>query len=134
MRAFLGPNREVGEDQLTDPLILTGSRAVPLVVSRIADRNLPYRRYALGYLGWAADSRALPALIQIVEDTTELSYFRGDALEAIACTRVGLGDSLASRFVHDTGFLGATASQVFDGPFCPPEGRSFWDALIGQHD
>jgi HEAT repeat protein len=134
MRAFLAPDRQVGEDQLADPLILTGTRAVPLVAASVRDRQLRYRRYALAYLGWAQDERALPVLRSIVEDSSEHDYFRADALEAIACIRVGSGDSLAARFAKDTGLVGRTASQVFDGPFCPPGDRTFWDAFVGRHE
>jgi hypothetical protein len=124
----------VGEDQLADPLILTGTRAVPLVVAGVRDRQLRYRRYALAYLGWARDERALPVLRAILEDSSEQDYFRADGLEAIACIRITSGDSLAARFARDTGVVGRSASQVFDGPFCPPGDRTFWDALVGRHD
>jgi HEAT repeat protein len=134
LAAFVAPGREVGEDQIAVPLLITGSRSVPIVAAAVKDRQLPYRRYALGYLGWAGDSRALPSLAPILDDSTELDYFRADALEGIACIDKVRGDSLSRQYSADTGILGWEAREVLAGSGCRAKDRSFWDVLFGGHD
>jgi HEAT repeat protein len=124
LRAFLDTTDARGESELSGPLAATGNRAVPAVVTAIRDPSLRYRRYAIAYLGWAGDSQAIPALLQILEDTSEIDYFRGDALEAIACLHRPLGDSLARANSDAAGDLGSAVRQIGDGPFCPDLGFS----------
>ena len=39
------------EDQLMDPLILTGRSVVPLVLKELPNKDMRPRRYAIGFLG-----------------------------------------------------------------------------------
>jgi hypothetical protein len=134
LAVFSDTTRQVGEDQIADPLFMTGRRSVPIVTNAVQDRAFPYRRYALSYLAWASDSRALSTLEAIFADTSEIDYFRSDALEGIACIRAQRADSLATQIAGDTGILGMTARMILDGPKCPIRERSFWDAMFGYHD
>ena len=132
--AFTSPAYRVPEEAIADPLMVTGKRAVPAVIAAVRDRTMPRRAYAIGYLGWAADQRALPVLEEILADSTERPDMRAVALEAIACIRIAAGDSLAALIGQDTTALGQAASRVFDGPECMFEGRSIWDAMSHTHN
>ena len=133
LAAFVAPRPRTAEDQLGDPLILTGRRAVPLVSAAIADRSFPNRRYAIGYLGGTGDPRAIPALERLVTDSLETDYIRADALESLACISSAKADSLAIPLLKASRTLSNAASQVFDGPFCSLSKRTFWDALLARH-
>ena len=64
-------------------LVTAGRAIVPYLVVEIRNRDMPRRRYAIGALEKIKDKRSLPVLIQIVEDESEIGYFREDALRAI---------------------------------------------------
>jgi hypothetical protein len=76
--------REVGEDQIMDPLILAGPDVVPLLTKELAKPDMPNRRYAVAALGNLDSKAALPILEQLVGSASEADYIRCDALTAIA--------------------------------------------------
>jgi len=78
---YQGRNR--AEEELIDPLLLNGSRAVPLVISALPNKEMPKRRYAIGFLGIGGYRSALPVLEDILTDGSDPFYVRRDALEAI---------------------------------------------------
>jgi hypothetical protein len=65
------------------PLQHEGSKVVSLVIRDLSNKEMPNRRYAIGFLGEGHYAEALPVLEHILSDTTEIDYFRADALLAI---------------------------------------------------
>jgi hypothetical protein len=78
-------------------LVNAGKPIVPYLLVEIENRDMPKRRYAIGALEKIKDRRALPLLIQILEDRTELSYFREDAFRAIWHIDRKLGEEYAQK-------------------------------------
>jgi HEAT repeat protein len=125
--------RDRAEDQLMDPLILAGSEVVPLVVEAVADPNMPLRRYAIGFLGIAGRTEAVPALAQILGDESEIYYFRSDALEALHRIQPSLAESNAPRYAERDDLLGRVAVAIASGSYSPGYDRSWWEAFLSVH-
>ena len=122
-----------GEDQLADPLILTGCGAAGVVIREIQKPDMPLRRYAIWYLGNRRCSEALPALRTILSNESESDYFRADALEAITGIDRGEGARQAARYVKRPDHLGEVSRQIVAGngrPFI----RTYWEALRSVHN
>src|SRR5262245_45882955 len=68
------PDDAVAEDMLMDPLIVAGEKVVPLVIREIKNKEMPRRRYAIGFLGNGSYKQALPALEDIFQDLSEKDY------------------------------------------------------------
>ena len=114
MREFMyGENRM--ESQLTIPLERAGSRILPSVLLAIQDKEMPRRRYAIGFIGTEAYEPALPVLRRILEDETEIWYFRADVLEAIYLIDPPLALELSPAYVHQPELLGRYARNIRDG-------------------
>jgi hypothetical protein len=121
------------EDQLTDPLVLSGRRVAPRVLAEVKDPDLKHRRYAIGFLGCLRYAPAVEVFRSILANPEEKDYFRGDALEAIWLTAPQEGIALAKQHSSATGHLGDVARNVVSGtrePYC----RSWWQAFRGTHD
>jgi hypothetical protein len=114
------------EEQLMDPLILSGDKVVPLVIEKVNDKNMPRRRYAIGFLGNGSYRQALPVLQQILEDTTEKDYFRGDALQSIYQIDGPLGVSYAQRYQGESDHVGRIAKEILAGSSWLKERRTIW--------
>ncbi|OPY91536.1 MAG: hypothetical protein A4E72_00096 [Syntrophus sp. PtaU1.Bin208] len=83
-------------EPINDRHIVDAGRAiVPYLTKEVQRRDMPKRGYAILALGKIGDRRALPVLIQILEDRTELIYFREDALRAIWHIDRQLGEKFA---------------------------------------
>ena len=114
MRDFMyGENRM--ESQLTIPLERAGSGILPYVLEAIQDKEMPGRRYAIGFIGTEAYEPALPVLRRILEDETEIWYFRADALEAIYLIDPLLALDLSPTYVNGAEWLGRYARNIRDG-------------------
>jgi hypothetical protein len=73
------------ESMLMQPLLdADAAEVAPIVISGVADKKMPRRRYAIGYLGQIKSAPALPVLEQILADSSEEGHLRADALEAIS--------------------------------------------------
>ena len=120
------------EDQLMDPLVLAGERAVPVVLREVVRADMPLRRYAIGFLGNAQSAEAVPVLRRILGDSTERDLFRGDALESLWMIRVSGREELARSFGGRGDYLGQTARRLLAGD--EPETRTYWQALRHRHD
>ncbi|MCD6391879.1 MAG: hypothetical protein J7M40_00050 [Planctomycetes bacterium] len=127
-------NTDLAEDQSTDPLILGGKQVIPLVLEGIGSADMPRRRYAIAFLGDQSIHEAIPLLRAILEDPSELEYFRGDALEAIMNINSELGIRLAQGKIDTDGHLGFVAQRIMNGERSGRPRRTFWDALIRRHD
>lgn len=121
------------EDMLMDPLILAGEDVVPLVIEKIKDKNMPRRRYAIGFLGNGEYRQALPVLQQILQDETEKDYFRGDALQSIYMIDEPLGVELAQQHTGESNFVGWIAKSILKGEEWLKLRRSYSDAARGYH-
>lgn len=114
MRDFMyGGNRM--ESQLTIPLERAGSKILPAVLEAIQDKEMPRRRYAIGFIGAEAYEPALPVLRRILEDETEIWYFRADALEAIYLINSQLALELGPSYIEEPDWLGRYARNILDG-------------------
>jgi len=114
------------EEQLMDPLIRAGEKVVPLVIEKVKDKNMPRRRYAIGFLGNGAYRQALPVLQQILQDTTEEDYFRGDALQSIYQIDESLGVSYARKYQGESNYVGKIAKDILAGSSWLKERRTAW--------
>jgi len=136
LRDFYAPVGRA-EDQLADPLILNGHKVVPLVVADVKNKAMPLRRYAIGFLGIGRYSEALPVLVSILNDETELFYFRADALIAIYQISPSQAKELAPRHVAGEELLGHIAKQIVGGVAKDStlfERRSWWKAFFSVHE
>lgn len=118
--------RDVAEDQLADPLIVTGCRSAQVVAREIANPAMQYRRYAIGYLGNRRCRAAMPALTSILANPREEEYFRADALEAITRIDPRQGLRLGPLYSGVRNVLQQNGSIGLD--------RSYWQALRGVHE
>jgi hypothetical protein len=117
-----------------DPLILAGHRVAPLVLAEIQKKDMPHRRYAIGFLGNGHYSDAVPILEKILSDDSELFYFRADALEAIYQISPNRARELAPKHTAAEELLGRVAQDIVAGRNPIYFERSYWQALLSIHD
>lgn len=104
-----------------DPLVLAGESVVPLVIDRIADRDMPRRSDAIRFLAEGAYREAIPALDRILHDDAEKGFMRCEALLAVSRIDPTLGINRAVRLKSRLDDLGFCTKQVLAGIL--PEGR-----------
>src|SRR5262245_48763067 len=126
--------KDRAEDQLMDPLILTGSSVVPLVLKELPNKDMRLRRYAIGFLGNGRYSEALPMLEVILNDKSEIYYIRAEALEAIFQISQSRAKELAPNFVNGQELLGEVAREIVAGKNPIYFERSYWEAFRHVHD
>ena len=122
------------EETLMDPLIVAGPSIYPTVIAAIKDKKMPLRRYAISFLGNEEVTDAIPRLINIVEDESELDYFRGDALAALYKIELRQAKELASSYVDRDDTLGRYATAVLNDATYLNERRSLSKARKRWHD
>lgn len=88
----------VPEDISDRHLVSAGKGIVPYLLIEIQKKDMPKRRYAIGALEKIKDKRAIPVLVQILNDNSEIGYFREDALRAIWHIDKKLGEEYADKF------------------------------------
>ena len=76
-------NQSTMEGQLTKPIIEAGYQIGPILTEHIANKEMKYRRYAIGGLEKIRYKPATPTLTKILLDKSELTEFRADAYEAL---------------------------------------------------
>lgn len=108
-------SKERMESQLTVPLKRAGSSILPTVLEAIKKREMPRRRYAIGFIGTERYEPALPVLEDILQDESEIWYFRADALEAIYRIDQGRAIELSQAYVGEQEWLGRFARNIQDG-------------------
>lgn len=134
MRQFYAPGNDVAEDMLMDPLILAGESVVPLVLAEIQNKNMPNRRYAIGFVGNGSYRQALPVLEKILNDSSEVDYFRADSLEAIYLIDTQFGVNQAMALKNEPNLLGTIAKEIVSRERPNQNKRTYFDALLGRHD
>lgn len=100
------------ESEIDDPLIKKGTKMVPAIVEAVQNKDMKYRRYAIGALGYIQSRGALQALESILKDKSELEYFRGDALKSIYQIDRGLGAKYASKFRNENSYLKMVSEAI----------------------
>ena len=103
------------EPELDDPLIRRGNKMVPAICAAVAHKDMKYRRYALSALGYIRDPGALTCLEPILKDTSELEYFRGDALLAIYSINPRLGAYYIAQYGNENSHLRMIAELISKG-------------------
>ena len=132
LKQFYSQN-DVAEDMIMDPLILAGEKVVPLVIQDIKNKNMPRRRYAIGFLGNGSYQIALPVLTEILDDAKEKPYFRGDALIAIYKINKNIGVELAKKYQTVDNHLGLMSLEVLSDSQYANWRRSYSDAKNRVH-
>jgi hypothetical protein len=97
------------------PLLKAGKAIVPYLSLEIQKKDIPKRRYAIGALGKIGDKRALPSLLKIFEDRTEIWYFRSDAIEAIWHIDKNVGEEYASKHTGESKEIDRTIQLLRQG-------------------
>lgn len=80
-RIFL--NQSVTEDYITRPILEAGYYIGHILTEKIADKEMKYRRYAIGGLAKIKYKPATEVLKRILFDKTENEVFRADAYETL---------------------------------------------------
>ncbi len=76
-------NQSVTEEYIDRPILESGYQIGPIVTENIADKEMKFRRYAIGGLEKIKYKPAIPTLTKILLDRTELDVFRADAFQAL---------------------------------------------------
>jgi HEAT repeat protein len=127
LKEFYKDNHDLKGSALADILIINSKKVCPLVCKEIKDKNMPHRRYAIGFLGNEKYKPAKKVLIEILSDETELDHFRADALIALYQLDESIGKEYVSEYKQQDDFLGYVAKHLAN---CIPIHRSFWDAFF----
>lgn len=112
-----------------DPLILAGEKVVPLLLEEIKNRNMPKRRYAIGFLGNGEYIQSIPVLEKILNSSDETDIYRGDALLSIYQINKELGMKYAKEHKDDQNFVGEIAQDIIRNASYIHERRTYADAL-----
>ncbi len=143
---YLSPKRAIkifytrvcAEDQKTYPLMIAGKKIIPYLISEVKNKKMHNRRYAIYALGQIGDKKAIPFLKTILNDETEIYYFRYDALHSIAMLDIEAAKESAKKFVDKKIEMVSELSQQL-----LTDERSFqlgimkktiWDAILDQHE
>jgi HEAT repeat protein len=105
----------VPEPILDRHLLSAGKAIVPYLLIEIQKRDMPKRGYAILALGKIGDRRALPVLIRILEDRSEIVYFRDDALRAIWHIDRKLGWEYAKKYAGENKEFDRTLELLKEG-------------------
>ena len=76
-------NQSVSEEYIDRPILEAGYQIGPIVTENIADKEMKYRRYAIGGLEKIKYAPATPTLTKILLDKSEIDVFRADAFKAL---------------------------------------------------
>jgi len=76
-------NQSVPEGLIDRPILEAGYQIGPIVTENIADKQMKYRRYAIGGIEKIKYKPATPTLTKILLDKSEIDVFRADAFQAL---------------------------------------------------
>jgi len=117
-------------EEITDRYLLTaGKGIVPYLIDEVQKRDMPKRGYAIGALGKIGDRRALPVLIKILEDSSEIYYFREDALVSIWYLDKALGERMIERYAGQNESFDRQIELLKKGIYDSDYKRTWWDRL-----
>ncbi len=103
-------------EPITDRYLLrAGKGIVPYLLIEIQKRDMPKRGYAIVALGKIVERLALPVLIKILEDRSEVVYFRRDAIEAIWRIDRKLGEEYAAKYAGESKEIDITINLLREG-------------------
>ncbi len=105
----------VPEPILDRHLVNAGKAIVPYLLVEIQKKDMPKRGYAILALGKIGDKQALPVLLRILEDSSELIYFRDDALRAIWHIDKKLGEEYARKYQGESKEIDRTIELLREG-------------------
>ncbi len=113
LNAFYTDNvpEEINDRHLVD----AGKAIVPYLLVEIKKKDMPKRRYAIGALEKIKDKRALPILIEILQDHSEIFYFRDDALRAVWHIDKKLGEEFAKKLTGQYPSIDRTVQLLREG-------------------
>ncbi len=100
------------EPELDDPLIEAGSKMTEAICDAVVHKDMMYRRYAIGALGFIGDRRAVATLEKIMDDESEKDYFRGDALQSIFRIDRALGSRYAEKYPNGPDYLKMISARI----------------------
>jgi hypothetical protein len=76
-------NQSVTEEYIQEPILKAGYQIGPILTENIADKEMKYRRYAIGGLEKLKYKPATTTLTKILLDKSEIDVFRADAYQAL---------------------------------------------------
>ena len=76
-------NQSVTEEYIQEPILNAGYQIGPILTENITDKEMKYRRYAIGGLEKIKYKPATLTLKKILLDKSELEIFRADAFQAL---------------------------------------------------
>lgn len=76
-------NQSVSEKYIDRPILEAGCQIGPVITEHIADKEMKYRRYAIGGLEKLKYLPATKTLTKILFDKSEMDVFRVDAFQAL---------------------------------------------------
>jgi len=76
--------QSVPEELIDRPILDAGYQIGPIVTENIADKQMKYRRYAIGGLEKIKYTPATPTLTKILHDKSEIDVYRADAFQALS--------------------------------------------------
>lgn len=76
-------NQSVTEEYIQEPILDAGYQIGPILTENIADKEMKYRRYAIGGLEKLKYKPAITTLTKILLDKSEVDVFRADAFLAL---------------------------------------------------
>jgi hypothetical protein len=76
-------NQSVTEEYIDRPVLEAGYQIGPILTDSIADKQMKYRRYAIGGLEKIRYKPATPTLKKILLDKSEIVVFRADAFQTL---------------------------------------------------
>ena len=100
------------EPEIPAPLVAAGPKMTMAICEAVTHKDMMYRRYAIAALGIVGDRRALPTLEKIMNDESEIDYFRGDALQSIFRIDRALGRRYAKQHINGPDYLKMTSAAI----------------------
>ena len=100
------------DPEIPAPLVAAGPKMTEAICDAVTHKDMMYRRYALAALGFVRDRRALSTLEKIMNDESELDYFRGDALQSIFRIDRILGRRYAKQYVSGPKYLAMISAAI----------------------
>lgn len=76
-------NQSVTEEYIQEPILNAGYQIGPILTENIADKEMKYRRYAIGGLEKIKYKPATSTLTKILLDKSEIDVFRADAFQTL---------------------------------------------------